>query len=662
MPRQARPNGARELTLFLALLALTAGALASVGAGAMLFLEALRKSERAEDAYAHVQDDAVYHLTRYAATGALPDRAQFAEALAALSALDRARAELLRPVPREHVVRAALEGGGLDPADAGGLVLFYRLDRVPGALGGVREGWAGAGRVRADLYRLGAEVHAAVSGPPAVRAGRAAALADELAVLRVRVNALAAVNGRGFSVLAGRVTGAAYAVLAAFSGLVLALSLLTGRLLAGRFERAQSQYREVFEASRDALVVSSLGGEILEANEAAGAMGLVLGGRAEMPFVRPEDREAIVAELRERGGVRDFEAPFLHPDGTVREGQISAAHLPARPGRPPAMLSAVRDVTERKRAEEALRESEEQYRAVVGAVRDVVFQTDGAGRLTFLNPAWRALTGRDVDESLGRPLEEFFHEGDVSAFRDRVRAEVVAGAASLREEARFVRASGEERWGEVHVQVVRDGAGRFVGTAGILTDVTDTRRFEAEREARAAAEETAQLKSAILANMSHEIRTPLTGIIGYADVLADELQGDQRESAEVILRGARRLHDTLNSVLALAQLESGSAHVGREPVDVLACAREVAAVFDGRAGAKGVRLEVAGAAPRALADPGALYQVLVNLVGNAVKFTERGSVRVAVDAEGPHVRVRVADTGVGIGPAFLPRVFHEYEQ
>ena len=173
--------------------------------------------------------------------------------------------------------------------------------------------------------------------------------------------------------------------------------------------------------------------------------------------------------------------------------------------------------------------------------------------------------------------------------------------------------------------------------------------------------------------MSHELRTPLTGILGFAEVLAEEVGPDQQPWVDAILRGGRRLQDTLRSVLDLAQLEGGAVQLDTGSVDVAAEAAEVCALLGPLAYEKGIALAFdpagasAGLPPTAVADRAALHRVLVNLVGNAVKFTETG--QVAIDVQPAHtleghdiVRVRVRDTGVGIDPAFVPHLFEEFKQ
>ena len=210
---------------------------------------------------------------------------------------------------------------------------------------------------------------------------------------------------------------------------------------------------------------------------------------------------------------------------------------------------------------------------------------------------------------------------------------------------------------------------------GVALDMTEQVKREHEqaahaaelRDARDRAQELARLKDAFLANMSHEIRTPLTAIIGFSELLADEVPDTARDFALRIENGGRRLLETLNSVLDLARLEAGQVTLAPSAVPLRREVLEIARLHERRAADKGVALHVD--IPDHLsvwADSAALHRVVTNLLSNAVKFTEEGSVtisaRPALGAEPPKTRLMVADTGVGIDPRFLPRLFNEFEQ
>ena len=201
-----------------------------------------------------------------------------------------------------------------------------------------------------------------------------------------------------------------------------------------------------------------------------------------------------------------------------------------------------------------------------------------------------------------------------------------------------------------------------------LQDISERKRYERIlQDAKEKAEEVAQLKSTFLANMSHEIRTPLTTVIGYAGVLAEEASDKHREFAQFIRNSGERLMETLNSVLSMAQLEASGVEIQLDVLDVTDEAREIASLFKPLADEKELALRFQ-APPEpdgplmAHLDRGALSSILQNLIGNAVKFTEDGSVTVRVSYDTDEVHLHVADTGIGIDPDFVPHLFDEFVQ
>ena len=162
--------------------------------------------------------------------------------------------------------------------------------------------------------------------------------------------------------------------------------------------------------------------------------------------------------------------------------------------------------------------------------------------------------------------------------------------------------------------------------------------------------------------MSHEIRTPLAGVIGFAEVLAEEVADEHREAAELIRQSGVRLLDTLNSVLDLARLEANAVDLTRAPLDVAAEVAVAADLFRSVAERKGLRFEARLAPTPATLDASCLHRIASNLLANAVKFTTAGAITVAVWPEAGGAALRVTDTGTGMDAAFLPHLFDEFRQ
>ena len=437
---------------------------------------------------------------------------------------------------------------------------------------------------------------------------------------------------------------------------------------------SEQSYRTLFEAANDAiLVLDPATGVILAANERAGEMyGLpvqaLLGVSLKVLSADPERGERKVEEMLAGQPQVRLESRHWRSDGALIDVLMSAS-LTEFDGRL-AVLSISRDVSRERQTSAALQRSEKRYREIVESVHEVIGQTDARGRWTFLNPAWEALTGLSVAESLGQDSITFVHPEDRAAAAAHLARLHAGEAESVRFEARTRTAGGGYRWVEAHVQLRYDEDGEVAGLSGILSDLSATKRFEAERAAREAAERAQaeaesllRLKESLLQNMSHELRTPLTGILGFAEVLAEEVDPAHAEMVDIIYRSARHLMGTLNSVLDLAQIESGNLALRPERLDVGSIAGEVVELLQPSAAKKGLVLRLdADPEAHAQTDAAMLYRVLTNLVGNAVKFTERGEVVVGVEREGDAVVLRVRDTGMGIDPAFLDQLFEAFRQ
>ena len=325
-----------------------------------------------------------------------------------------------------------------------------------------------------------------------------------------------------------------------------------------------------------------------------------------------------------------------------------------------------------RRRSEALRSSEARYGHLFDAAADpvIVLDVERGGEIVEANRAAQRAFGVDLngDRPDGRParLSEIAADEAEAAFHLAQADREGASSAVLelqRPDATNVPYEIETRRltegrGRTFVAVARDVAERRAYEHGLLTAIS------AAEEAREQAEEAARLKSSILANMSHEIRTPLTAILGFADILRDEVPEDLYEYADTIRSGGQRLLDTLNDILDFARLDAERAAIIPEPLDAAGVVRESVALLAPLAQRKGIGLHLKSSAAQvpAVHSGSALARVVTNLVGNAIKFTERGEVRVSVHAAADFFAVRVQDTGVGISEGFLPDLFEAFKQ
>jgi PAS domain S-box-containing protein len=341
-------------------------------------------------------------------------------------------------------------------------------------------------------------------------------------------------------------------------------------------------------------------------------------------------------------------------------------------GRIVGAVHVARDITERVRADEAVREGEERFRDLAELLPQIIYEMDLEGRLTFVNRNAFEVFGYTQDD-----LQAGVNNLDMLVPQERERAR--------RNMARILQ--GEDLGGNEYTAQRKDGSlipiviysspimrdGRPVGLRGIIVDITQ--RKEAERvsaEAQEAAEAADRAKGEFLANMSHEIRTPLTSILSLTDLLADQelSAAERREHLHTIGRNAENLLALVNDVLDLSKIDEGKTELESIECSPQQIVEEVRSLMQIRANEKNLRLDVCLELPlpRTIrTDPVRLRQILVNLVGNAVKFTQEGGVQITIGCRRredgrTQLRFEVADTGIGMTGDQLNRIFEAFTQ
>ena len=323
---------------------------------------------------------------------------------------------------------------------------------------------------------------------------------------------------------------------------------------------------------------------------------------------------------------------------------------------------------------EALRGSEARYRALTQSAADAVISTDAAGNVVSWNRAAEEMFGRAQREMLGKPLAVIVPPRFWSAHAEAMRRVVSIGESKLlgtMVETVAQKAGGGEFPVELSLSAWETQEGRFF--TGILRDITERKRAEQElAAAKEAAEAASRAKSQFLANMSHEIRTPMTAILGFTDLLMayDAPASERRGHLQTIHRNAQNLLTLINDILDLSKIEADQVEL--EPVDCppQAVVEEVRSLMQLRAHEKSLGLDVTYEPPLPPAirtDATRLRQVLVNLVGNAIKFTPRGRVGITVRSvpadDGPaRIRFEVSDTGIGMTAEEQGRLFRPFTQ
>lgn len=351
------------------------------------------------------------------------------------------------------------------------------------------------------------------------------------------------------------------------------------------------------------------------------------------------------------------------------------ALVPAPVGKEPTFSYVGRDITEQKLLEQNLRNSEKRFHDLVETVNDWVWEVDRNGCYTYVNQRVRDLLGYEPHEVLGKTPFDFMPEEEVPR-QSAHFADIVAKAQP------FSALENINRHKDGHLVILEtsglpffDGQGHLIGFRGVDRDITSRKAIaEHFRQAKEAAEEATRAKSRFLANMSHEIRTPIAVVLSALEVLEQEDLGEERNQClQMADRAARALMELLEDILDFSRIEAGRLDLKQEPFDVRRCVDDVLDIFRPKAKQKGLNLtcRVDERLPYVLlGDLPRLRQVLLNLVGNAVKFTRHGGVEVLVEMETSEpseagicpVRFSIRDTGIGIAAQTLNRLFESFSQ
>jgi PAS domain S-box-containing protein len=330
----------------------------------------------------------------------------------------------------------------------------------------------------------------------------------------------------------------------------------------------------------------------------------------------------------------------------------------------------------RKRAEAEIRQSEQRYRRLVDAVTDYMYSVrieNGVPAETSHGPGSIAVTGYAPEEFENDPglWINMVHEDDRPAVRDRI-ARLLRGQPVRPLEHRIYHKDGQLRWVSNMPVPQFDAKGELLAYDGLVRDITERKHAEQRlREAKAEAVAANIAKSQFLANMSHEIRTPLTSILGFAEILLKDWgNADKEEAARAIKQNGDHLLHVINEILDLSRIEAGQLRIEPIPCSPTQLLGEVENLLCVRAKSKGLSLSVQYATPMPemiVSDPVRLRQILVNLVGNAIKFTDKGEVKMRASFDdshgrGPQLRIDVIDSGIGMTEEQVAVIFKPFSQ
>ncbi|MEW9796621.1 MHYT domain-containing protein [Alteromonas sp. CYL-A6] len=472
---------------------------------------------------------------------------------------------------------------------------------------------------------------------------------------------------------------------AAFTIIVIAIVLGVSVLLkykdvTERATESERTQRAIMDTAVDGIITVSSNGIVVSANP---AITTILGYQQEE--LVGQHVSVIIPQERRSAYDGDFFAQSPHSEFSSIVGQSrdvmavdkDGQRVPVRvgvgystEGRQPLFVAFIADIRQRIEMEQAIRESEAKFRSFISNIPGIAYRclNEKGWPMVFISDAAETVTGYPAAAfCLPSPqisFDDLYHPDDKAKI-DRLTADPDGGSFLL--EYRIYNRSGELRWLREHGTYAKDDDGNIKWLDGFIMDITERRDIEEELKiAKERAEQAAETRAAFLANMSHEIRTPMNAIIGFTDLLlAETTPGTTQDHLNTVNRSARSLLHLLNDILDSAKLDKGKLELEfrdfllAEEVDM------VISTFWLDAKRKNIALSLDMSADLAEAYHGVperIRQVLSNLLGNAVKFTENGRVDVRIFPDGNHICFVVEDTGIGMTPAQSAKVFDAFSQ
>ncbi len=393
---------------------------------------------------------------------------------------------------------------------------------------------------------------------------------------------------------------------------------------------------------------------------------------------RARVREDLQRRLNGQCSLLPYQEKYLRPDGEILTLEIQESLIVGRQGEVLGLRSLSLDATDRTRKEDEVMQATSELKAIFQALPDIFLRMDTSGLILDYRvpdgaaPAnvARQCIGKHVSELLSPAVGALVQDAAVKVVKSRNLVALDYGLPGPGTERYFEARVTPLQWKEVLV-IIRDITERRQAEHKLEQYAGQLRAKNEDLEhALAGAREATEIKSRFLANMSHEIRTPMNGVMGMTDfLLSTPLSPEQREYAQSVKQSAASLLCVINDILDLSKIEAGKLPVELRPFDLAASVREVAAQFARQAQSKGLEMKTSiPAGPLALSgDSGRLRQILTNLVGNAIKFTEKGSVEVTLrtlsdSRNSVTVEIGVVDTGIGIGVNQQTRLFQSFVQ
>jgi PAS domain S-box-containing protein len=436
-------------------------------------------------------------------------------------------------------------------------------------------------------------------------------------------------------------------------------------------------FKNLINNTSDAIQVVTEQGQLLYVNnEASYRLGIVPDNVAQYriadidPMFAGGDKwEEHVRELKVNE-VKTYESVNVH-QGTKGEIPVEVVVRYIKINDSGYILSSARDITIRRHAEKVLKAQEEKYRNIIENMKLGLLEVDLNENIQYYNRGFAAMSGFTDEDLMGKNAAELFAKGEAKTVVAEKNERRARGEADMYE-VLVKNNAGEEKWWMISGAPNYNDEGKMIGSIGIHLDITEQKKLTQQLEgAKREAEEASEAKEAFLANMSHEIRTPLNGIIGMIRELSyEDLGQKQKKYVNNAAMASQHLLAVLNNILDISKIRAGELVLENYPFSLADTLKEVKQIMNASAREKGLILSMANYQVKEfvyMGDAFRIRQILLNLVGNSIKFTKSGGVYIEckVDELSPHshrIRISVEDTGIGMEENYMRSIFKKFSQ
>jgi PAS domain S-box-containing protein len=436
--------------------------------------------------------------------------------------------------------------------------------------------------------------------------------------------------------------------------------------------KSEEYNRMLFTTSPIGMVLCRMDGFLIDINPAyARIIGRTIEETLKLNYldITPEKYATQEAEqlknLEETGHYGKYEKEYIHKDGHLVPVLLQGLILERDGER--FIWSSVEDITERKKAEIALQSSQHLFQTLAEVSPVGIFRTTPLGDTTYVNPKWSELSGLSFEEASGNNWQNAVHPDDMEKVIKGWESNILSKKPSTAE-YRFIHKDGKVVWvfGNAVPEWINDQINGYIGT---ITDISTIKQYEIELlKAKDQAEESDRLKTAFLHNISHEVRTPMNAIVGFSDLIIDpDLTPEIRnEFIQTIVRSSNQLLSIITQIVSMATIEAGQEKIYEKEISLNSLFNMVLDQFRSEAVRKNISLKYNTALPenedKIKTDETKLIQIISNLLGNALKFTKKGSIEFGYVVKDKYLEFYFKDTGIGIPKDLHENIFERFRQ